>query len=187
MKILLGVTGGVAAKLMRKIVEKIMEAGHEVQIVATEKSFYFWKEVGLAALKEKVKVWRDHDEWKGYNYDPDIPIAHIELSKWADIFLLVPLTANTLSKIANGLADNLLTCVARAWWEPDGPKPLVVAPAMNTRMWVHPVTQEHVEKLRGWYGDKFKLVPPVSKKLACGETGVGALADIDDIVRAVNI
>lgn len=182
MKVLLGVTGSVAAKLTRKIVEQLLAAGHEVQIAATEASFYFWSEDGFSQeIKEKVKVWRDKDEWVGTKYDPDINITHIELREWADILLIAPITANTLAKMAYGFADNLLTCVTRAW---NLEKPIVIAPAMNTFMWNHPVTDEQIERLKKWH--KLTVVAPVSKKLACGETGIGALADIDKIVAAVN-
>lgn len=181
MKILLGVTGSVAAKLTRKIVDKLLAFGHKVQIVATEPSFYFWGEDDFnPEIKERVKIWKDSDEWVGTKYDPDINIAHIELREWADILLVAPITANTLAKMAYGLADNLLTCVTRAW---NLEKPLVIAPAMNTHMWNHPATVEQIERLEEWC--KLTVVPPVSKKLACGETGIGALADIDDIVAAL--
>lgn len=187
MKILFGITGSVAAKLARKIVIKLLEAGHEIEIVATESSFYFWNENDFnGELRAKTKIWRDKDEWVGGCYDPDIPIAHIELAKWADAFLIAPLTANTLGKMANGLADNLLTCVFRAWWEDGKPKPVIVAPAMNTRMWNNPVTARQIGLLKKVYGDDFHVVDPVSKKLACGETGVGAMADIDSLIAAID-
>ena len=113
-------------------------------------------------------------------YEKNEPIKHIELRDWADVLLLAPLDANTLAKIANGLCDNLLTCVARAW---HSDRLLVVAPAMNTVMWQHPATKEHLEKLAGWYN--LRIVEPVSKKLACGDQGVGAIAEIADIVDAI--
>lgn len=189
MKVLLGVTGSVAAKLTRKIVDQLLVAGHEVQIAATEASFYFWSEEGFSPeIKEQVKVWRDKDEWVGVKYDPDIPITHIELSKWADVFLIAPITANSLFEIAYGGAENVVTCTARAWWnyeDPGNQKPLIIAPAMNSRMWFHPTTAEQINRISGWYGDKFKMVPPVSRRLACGDTGIGALADIDKIVAAL--
>lgn len=193
MKILFGTTGSVAAKLTPKILKKLTEAGHVVQIVATESSFYFWKKTetrlyfGASSFNswEKpivdVKVWEDKDEWPGDIYDPDIPIAHIELREWADALLIAPITANTIAKMANGFADNLLTCVTRAW---DIKKPIVIAPAMNTHMWNHPSTDEHIKKLKSWHD--LTVINPISKKLACGETGIGALADINDIVAAVN-
>ena len=85
----------------------------------------------------------DEDEWK-YEKVGD-PVLHIELRKWADILLIAPMSANTLAKVAQGLSDNLVTCVARAW---DVSKPFVVCPAMNTQMWVHPLTHQHVTLLR---------------------------------------
>ena len=105
-------------------------------------------------------------------------VIHIELVKWADVFVIAPCSANTLAKISNGICDNLLTCCARAWDLNDWFKCLVVAPAMNTNMWSHPCTQEHLNRLRGW---GIKVVEPVMKKLYCGDIGIGALAHLDDI------
>jgi len=175
MKVLLGVTGGVASKLTSKLVSKLSESGHEVKVVVTSSVKYFWEN-----HDERLEVYTDKDEWAGDKYIPDSPIAHIELGKWADVLLICPLTANTLAKIANGLADNLLTCAARAW---DSKKPVVIAPAMNTKMWIHPVTGEHIEKIKSWF--PLKVVGPISKKLACGDTGIGALANLEDIVLVI--
>lgn len=181
MKILLGVTNSVAASLVPKIVKKLQGAGcwHEVEIVATPigKENYFWNPKSVDA-----KVWTEEDEWCGEKYDPDQLIRHIELRDWADILLMAPLTANTMAKMANGMCDNLLTSVVRAW---DMEKPIVLAPAMNTKMWEHPVALEHLEKIKSW--GNVTVVGPVSKKLACGDYGIGALAHIDDIARAVNM
>lgn len=176
MKVLLGVSGSVAAKLVPNLVRKLCAEGHEVEIVATETSFYFWDR-----SQTDVKVWTEKDEWPGRKYDPDITIAHIELRDWADVLLIAPITANTLARMANGLAENLLTGITRAW---DLEKPVVVAPAMNARMWNHPVTARHLEILRQWY--RLTVVDPVCKTLACGEEGIGALADIDDIVKVIS-
>jgi len=178
-KVILGVTGSVAATLTPKIVKQLKAAKHEVQIIATEKALYFFrvKETG-------VKVWLEKDEWPNKRYMRDESVGHIKLRDWADLLLIAPLSANTLVKMANGLCDNLLTSVVRAW---DLGKPVVAAPAMNTKMWNHPVTQKHLAILRspGWY--KLKLVNPVAKRLACGDEGVGAMADINDIIKAVNL
>jgi phosphopantothenoylcysteine decarboxylase len=95
------------------------------------------------------------------------------------VFVVAPLSADTLAKLAAGLCDNLLTSVARAW---DWAKPFVVAPAMNTAMWEHPVTARQLAELVRW---GVRVVPPVSKALACGDVGNGALAPIDSIVAAV--
>ncbi|MFC1623031.1 flavoprotein [Patescibacteria group bacterium] len=176
MKVLLGVTGGVAAKLTPKIIRAIQKAGHEVKVIATEKSFYFWDTDNL-----NIEVFTDSDEWEGGLYTRDMPIAHIELRKWADIIVIAPLTFNTLSKVATPLADNLLTCVMAAWEVKK--KPIILAPAMNTAMWEHPAVEENIKKLHRWH--TMTVVGPISKTLACGDTGKGAMADINDIVRAI--
>lgn len=191
MKVLLGVTGSVAATLTTKLVEKLVAAGHEVQVIVTKSSLYFWSENNLPpALKDQIKVWHDEDEWPTGDYVKDAPIPHIELVKWADVLLIAPLSKNTLFKIAYGAADNLLTCTVAAWWPLDEmgvqmPKPLIIAPAMNTRMWFNPTTDEQLCKLGDSYQDSLIIVDPVSRLLACGDQGMGALADIDEIVNAV--
>lgn len=188
MKVLLGITGSVAAKLTSKLVAKLLEAGHEVQIVATKSALYFWSESDLTPeIKDRVRVYRDESEWSGEKYVKDSPILHIELSKWADVLLIAPLSKNTLFKIAYGAADNLLTCVVAAFWPLDDDelsKPLIVAPAMNTRMWLNFSTAEQIERLQDTYC--LTVVEPVESKLAGGETSIGAMADFDDIVRAVS-
>jgi len=106
-------------------------------------------------------------------------VVHIELRRWADALVIAPLSANTLAKLAHGLCDNLLTCVVRAW---DPARPLLVAPAMNTLMWDNPLTEEHLLALRR---RRVRVIPPVSKVLACGDEGHGALAAVRDISDAV--
>ena len=131
-----------------------------------------------------LAVLRDCDEWADYRRVGQDPVLHIELRKWADGLLVAPCSANTLAKLAGGLADNLLTCVARAWeFGADGrvAKPLLLAPAMNTAMWAHPCTAAHLGALQAWGG---ALVPPVEKVLACGDRGLGAMAAVEDIVAA---
>ncbi len=175
-KVLLGVTGSVAATLAPRLVEALLTTNMEVKVVATERAFAFFE-----SREIKTEIFNDGHEWTGDIYKPGSKILHIELRKWADILLIAPLTANTLAKMAYGLADNLLTSVARAW---DRQKPLILAPAMNTQMWEHPATAEHLEKLKAWY-PKLTIVPPAEKLLACGDVGIGALAPIDQIVEAV--
>lgn len=196
MKILLGVTGSVAATLTEKLVNALRAAGHEVQIVATVPAYYFLGvgRIGLIGrLSRKlmrvrrtpshlygVPLWTDFEEWPGTSYRKNQEIPHIALRDWADAMVIAPLSANTLAKAASGICDNLLTCVLRAW---DRGKPVVIAPAMNTKMWDHPATAEHLAKLRQWYD--LRLVAPVAKKLACGDVGVGAMAGIEEIVKAI--
>nr|XP_014123126.1 phosphopantothenoylcysteine decarboxylase isoform X3 [Zonotrichia albicollis] len=113
--------------------------------------------------------------WKGRSD----PVLHIELRRWADLMVVAPLDANTLAKVANGICDNLLTCVIRAW---DLSKPLLFCPAMNTAMWEHPITARHVEQLKAF---GYTEIPCVVKKLVCGDEGRGAMAEVWTIVERV--
>jgi len=121
---------------------------------------------------------QDEDEWHYQHVGKD-PVVHIELRKWADVFLIAPLSANTLAKISHGLCDNLLTSVARAW---DYNKPMLIAPAMNTFMWDNPLTGEQLKKMESLGA---MVISPVIKTLACGDTGSGALAPVDEVLRIV--
>lgn len=169
MKILHGLTGSVATTLSTKILEKYQELGQSVEFVYTESAVHFMK-----THNDLGTEWNDSDEWYGYKYLESV--LHIDLVKRCDKFIIAPCSANTLAKIANGLCDNLLTCCARAW---DFSKPFVIAPAMNTRMWEHPITQKHIDTVKSW---GIIVKEPVSKTLYCGDTGIGAMADINDIL-----
>lgn len=136
-KILIGCTGSVATIKLPQLVNKLWRNNFEVRIVVTEKAKHFLKE---AELPPGIQVLSDTVEWAAWQ-DRGDPVLHIDLVKWADLFLIAPLDANTLGKIASGICDNILTCVARAW---DPLKPLVFCPAMNTKMWEHPVTATQV-------------------------------------------
>ncbi|XP_021082519.1 phosphopantothenoylcysteine decarboxylase isoform X4 [Mesocricetus auratus] len=107
------------------------------------------------------------------------PVLHIDLRRWADLLLVAPLDANTLGKVASGICDNLLTCVIRAW---DRSKPLLFCPAMNTAMWDHPITAWQVGQLKAF---GYMEIPCVSKKLVCGDQGLGAMAEVETIVEKV--
>jgi len=200
--ILLGVTGSVAAIRVPALFDALVASGHAVKIVATDAATYFFDPATISG-----PVVRDADEWpdrdSGARYERGDTVLHIELRKWADLFAIAPLDANTLAKLAVGLCDNCLTCVWRAW---DLAKPVVLAPAMNTLMWQHPFTRRHLKAIAADAGaahipmhlddqqliaqinDRSKtlrIVPPVMKTLACGDVGVGGLADVADIVTAV--
>ena len=198
-KVLLGVTGSVAALKTPELVAALRQAGHQVKVVATRAALYFFDPAGL-------EVIRDEDEWpgrdEGRRWQRGEPVLHIELRRWADLLLIAPLDANTLAKLANGLCDNCLTCVWRAW---DVARPVVLAPAMNTLMWQHPATLRHLRQLAAdagmepppemalddmpaWInaqGDQVRVVAPISKRLACDDVGVGAMAEVEEIVGAV--
>ena len=131
-------------------------------------------------------------------------MLHIEFRNWADLLVVAPLDANTLAKFALGLCDNFLTCLFRAW---DFTKPVILAPAMNTLMWQSPVTSRHLGQLlldrgdsallpAGWsletapehfarHAPNVVLIPPQSKRLACGDIGLGAMAEVATIAELV--
>ena len=214
--ILLGLTGSVASVLAPKLIEALGEVG-DVAVITTEKVSHFvptyvlLEAVGANPVKTlpffKYGVFTDREEWLWQDkpegqgvqgrdiWKKEDPIIHIELRKWADVMVVAPLSANTLAKMANGLCDNLLTSVFRAW---DFEKPVVVAPAMNSYMWNHPVTKKHLETIHKFFLHhiaqehpnslsrvNFHIVNPTSKELACGDVGIGALANIDDICKKV--
>jgi len=189
MRILLGITGSVAATLTPKLVQKLIEYDNEVIVVASTPALYFLPPEkfngeslsitchGNASIE--VPVYIDKDEWPVGGYHRNDPVKHIDFRNWADIFLIAPLSANTLAKINNGIADNFLCCIARAWVKS---RPIILAPAMNTEMWVDSITEKQLQELGNRY-QKLKIIYPVEKRLACGDVGLGAMADIDEIAK----
>ncbi|MBA0565844.1 hypothetical protein Goshw_020194 [Gossypium schwendimanii] len=165
-RVLLAASGSVAAIKFGNLCHCFSEWA-EVKAVATKASLHF---IDRASLPKDLKLYTDEEEWSSWGKIGD-SVLHIELRRWADIMVIAPLSANTLGKIAGGLCDNLLTCVIRAW---DYSKPMFVAPAMNTFMWSNPFTEKHLMTI-----DELgiSLIPPVSKRLACGDYGNGAMAE----------
>jgi len=213
--VLLGVTGSVAAILTPNLYEELKRAGHRVKVVATQSALYFFDPAALDPAdsqrpqRNPEVVMVDEDEWpgrgQGRRYQRTDKVLHIELRRWADLLLVAPLDAHTLAKLACGLADNCLTCVWRAW---ERTRPVVLAPAMNTLMWEHPLTGRHLRQLAADAGagsapgeldlmelvawmnarcPKLRVVPPQSKRLACDDVGVGAMASLEDLVAAVHV
>lgn len=176
-RVLLGVTGSVAAITTPELVADLTSAGHEVRVIATPSALYFFD---AGAVPNLI---RDADEWPGERYQRGDAVLHIELRRWAETLLVAPLDANTLAKFALGLADNCLSCVYRAW-EPG--RPIVLAPAMNTRMWDHPATHRHLRQIEADVGPACRIVPPQVKPLACADVGMGAMASRDRILAAVS-
>jgi phosphopantothenoylcysteine decarboxylase len=133
-------------------------------------------------------IYTDAAEWTR-PWTRGAPILHIELRRWADMLMIVPLSANTMAKMVAGICDNLLLCVVRAW-DHDGSidgvkKKIVVAPAMNSAMWRNPVTAKHLKTLEeDWGGDEgwVQVLRPVSKLLACNDRGEGAMVEWQEIV-----
>jgi phosphopantothenoylcysteine decarboxylase len=178
--IILAITGSVAAVKVLSLAALLKQFAH-VHMVMTKQSEYFIRADFNALNELKIPVYCDQDEWPILNgpYPVGESILHIEMRRWGDLFLLAPMDANTLAKMAVGLCDNLLTSIVRAW---DWQKPMVLCPAMNTMMWENPPTQEQITllKQRG-----AAVIAPVEKKLACQDIGMGGMASVEDIVHFV--
>uniref|UniRef100_A0A669EN98 Phosphopantothenoylcysteine decarboxylase n=2 Tax=Oreochromis TaxID=8139 RepID=A0A669EN98_ORENI len=169
--VLVGVTGSVAALKLPLLVSQLLELSRvDVRVVTTEHAKHFYNPAEVS-----VKIYSDKDEWELWKQRSD-PVLHIELRRWADLLVIAPLDANTLGKIASGICDNLLTCVVRAW---DTSRPLLFCPAMNTAMWLHPITAQQVSKLKEF---GYVEIPCIAKKLVCGDEGKGAMAEVSTIV-----
>ena len=171
MYIVLGVTGSISAYKAADIANRLHKDGHDVHVVMTDGAEEFITPLTLQTLS-KNKVHADEFE----EYDPTI-VKHIDLAGNADVVLVAPATANVIGKIAHGIADNLLCAVVMA---AANQAQVIIAPAMNTNMYENPIVQENIEKLKGL---GYQFIEPKESHLACGTTGKGALADVDDIVK----
>lgn len=174
--ILLGVSGGIAAYKSAELVRALRADGFRVQAVMTRAATKFTTPLTLASLTG-TKVITDLFADASADDTLHSAIAHIDAAKNANLLLVAPATADILAKFALGLADDFLSTAHLAF---EGP--LVLAPAMNTRMWEHPATRENLELLRSRGA---RIVEPASGELACGTTGPGRLADPDAILRVV--
>lgn len=170
MWVALGVSGGIAAYKTPEIVRGLTQAGAEVQVILTANATQFVTPLVLQTLSRR-RVLLDP-----FDLGSDETIRHIDLTRRIQAFLVAPATANVLAKLARGVADDLLSTFYTAVTAP-----VVVAPAMNTRMWLHPETQENVARLRA---RAVTIVEPDTGWLAEGETGAGRMADPARIVAA---
>ncbi|KAI9013196.1 flavoprotein [Gaertneriomyces semiglobifer] len=176
-RILVAATGSVAAIKVPILIKRLRQAFKDdvdIKVIATTHALHFFKSSEI----KPVETLTDADEWKTWKRITD-PVLHIELRNWADLILIAPLDANTLSKLAVGMCDNLLTCVVRAW---DVSKPVVVCPAMNTHMWEHPVTEKQLDVLKEF---GYVIIEPICKTLACGDNGVGAMEEPEVVAKRV--
>src|ERR1044072_7934755 len=165
--VLLIVGGGIAAYKSLELVRLLKKAGHEVTPVLTKGGEHFVTAMSLGTLAEAEvhsSLWELKDE---------VEIGHIQLSRSADFILVCPATADLLAKMAAGIADDLATTLLLAT-----DKPVVVAPAMNVRMWQHAATQRNVGQLRA---DGITVLEPDEGPMACGEFGPGRLPELTDI------
>lgn len=173
MNILLGVSGGIAAYKSAVLTRLLVSAGHSVRVVMTPAARDFITPLTMATLSgNPVAIENFSPENGAWN-------SHIKLGEWADLILIAPATANTLAKMAGGIADNLLLCSylsARC--------PVVVAPAMDLDMWAHPTTQENIAKLKGV---GVEVVEPGEGFLASGLVGKGRMAEPETIAGQVDL
>jgi phosphopantothenoylcysteine decarboxylase/phosphopantothenate--cysteine ligase len=169
MKIILGVGGGIAAYKSAEVARLLMQEGHEVQAVMTRAAQEFIRPLSFAALTGR-KTLTDL-------FAIESAIEHISVAQDSELLVIAPATADLIAKLAHGLADDFLTTLYLAFTGP-----VVVAPSMNSNMWLHPATQANLETLRR---RGHRIVEPESGYLACGMTGPGRLADPAAIVEAI--
>ncbi|MBQ8111524.1 MAG: bifunctional phosphopantothenoylcysteine decarboxylase/phosphopantothenate--cysteine ligase CoaBC [Clostridia bacterium] len=169
-RIVLGVTGGIAAYKACDLVRRLVKQGAKVRVVLTENAARFVPPLSFEALSGNP-AYTD-------TFAPRAQMEHIALARWADAFAIAPATANCLAKLACGIADDLLSTTALAMTAP-----LLIAPAMNANMWRHPATQQNLKTLlaRG-----ARTVGPDSGRLACGDDDVGRMAQPESIVAALD-
>ena len=174
MNIILGITGSISAYKAPWLVRDLIRAGHSVRVVMTPSSTNFVAPLALEAVSQHEVIVNP--------YDPSIQAGgswHVHLARWADVVLIAPCSATTLSRLANGLCDNaLMTVVASRPRE----TPLIIAPAMDSDMWLQPSVQRNVEQLRA---DGVTVIYPETGELASGLVGAGRLPELDVIVSLV--
>ena len=171
-RVLIGITGSIAAFKIAEVTSALVKSGIDVQVIMTASAAHFIGGDTFSVLTGK-RVYKDlfspFDEGK---------IVHVELSREYDLFLIAPASANTISKIANGIADNLLTTTCLGF----PPNNVIFAPAMNTRMYENPIIQENMKKLKKL---GYRFIEPDSGILACREVGKGRLASWEEIVEYI--
>ena len=166
--ILLGISGGIAAYKSCELVRLLKKQGHEVSVAMSRAAAEFVTPLTFQALSGRPVLSETHQAGEDGN-----GMAHINLTREADVFLIAPASANTLAKIANGIADNLLTNLAAA-----RKCPLAVAPAMNVEMWRNPANQRNIAQL---LSDGITVFPPANGEQACGETGTGRMPEAAEL------
>ena len=173
-KILVGISGGIAAYKIPELIRNLRKAGAEVRVTTTRHALEFVTELTLQTVSG-ARVYSD--VFAAIN---EHATEHISLPDWCDAMIVAPATANVLGKMAAGIADDALTttfasCAAR--------KPVVVAPAMNDKMWENPATQKAVAELRRW--PNIRVLEPAEGELACGVVGKGRMPEVDILQEAV--
>lgn len=168
-KILLGISGGIAAYKTPELVRRLKEKGADVRVVMTEGAKAFITPLTLQAVSANAVSDSLLDT------QAELAMGHIELAKWADFILIAPATADIIAKIAAGMANDLLTtlCLATA-------APIAIAPAMNQQMWHNQATQKNINTLTAW---QYTLFGPGAGEQACGDVGLGRMLDVPELVE----
>ena len=206
--ILIGATGSVATIKIPLIIDRLFKIYSRdtisIQLILTKAAEHF---LHKSKISKDVKIWREDDMrsrlWdlnndvmqsgsannqnnggKRTRKDTTEPLLFHELSRWADIFLIAPLSANSLAKLANGICNNLITLVVRDWNVKK--TPIVVAPAMNTFMYINPMTKKHLMMLKEDI-PTLEILKPVEKVLICGDIGMGGMREWNDIVENIRL
>ena len=171
-KILLIICGGISAYKSLEIIRILKKQGAQVKSILTKSGKEFVTPLSVASLS-KEKVYEDL-----FSYENEAKMDHINLSRWSDLVLVAPATANTISKLSSGLADDLASTVILA-----SNKHIFLAPAMNVRMWEHPSIKENLHKLKNF---GYKIIGPETGDMACGEYGEGKMTDPVDIINYID-
>ena len=171
-KILMIICGGIAAYKSLETIRILKKSGCEIKTILTKSSKEFVTPLSIASLS-KGKVYDDL-----FSIENESEMDHIALSRWADVILVEPVTANTISKLAKGSSEDLASTVILA-----SNKPIFLVPAMNVRMWQHPSTKENLDILKNY---SYKIIGPEIGEMACGEYGEGKMTEPVDIVNRIN-
>lgn len=166
--ILIGVTGSIAIYKTLELIRLYIKAGANVKVIITKSAKKFITPLTFETISQQNILDDENENWSKTSID-----NHIAIGKWADIFLIAPASANTINKLANGLADNILTQTALAY-----PKIKLIAPAANTNMLNNPITNASIKKLQLY---NYKVIQSQTKELACRDVGDGAMAEPEDI------
>ena len=171
-KILLIICGGIAAYKSLETIRMLKKNGSEIKTILTKSSKEFITPLSITSLSQG-KVYEDL-----FNIENESEMNHIALSRWADLILVAPATANTISKLAKGSSEDLASTVILA-----SNKPIFLAPAMNVRMWEHPSTKENLDILKNY---SYKIIGPEIGDMACGEYGEGKMTEPADIINIID-
>ena len=174
MKIILGITGSIAAYKSADLASRLVKQGHEVHVVMTRAATAFITPLTLLTLTRQPVLVALEDEKQSWKP------GHIDLADQADLFLVAPATANVIAEFAHGLAPDPLSSLYLAL---PRATPVLIAPAMNGKMWLHPATRRNVAQLRQ---DGCAFVGPAEGGLACGYDGIGRLAPLEEILECIS-